>query len=278
MSDRIAVIRDGKTIYLAKKSSSYLESELATEEGFFKFYTSVVPDSEDCVDFSQTRIHRYHNGLEFSLCGLPEEADVIAEYMEICGEGELAFDLGAYCGVSTYHLAKRFNRVVAVEPDPDAYACLVENVGRHDLKNVTTLNIAVMDSDLPQRFCADGQPGSHIAWDWRRNRGKVIEVYAKTLPGLMIQYGEPEFVKMDIEGAELQVLGLGTLPRAVFAVDATHLVDHQTTQERVETLLQMRGFKTKATELGTVVGYPQNAWLEYSSEWPDNQKFRLVRG
>jgi FkbM family methyltransferase len=269
--------RDGRTIILRDANAAYAESELGTAEGFEKFYSSLVPDN-GVLDFTEPRLHTYRDGKQFKLCGLPEEADVIAEYMEICGEGELAFDLGAYCGVSTYHLAKRFNRVLAVEPDPEAYACLLENVAMHDLRNVTTLNIAVMDSCLPQMFCSDGQPGSHIAWDWRRNRGNVIEVFAKTLPSLVIQYGEPEFVKMDIEGAELQVLGLGTLPRAVFAVDATHLVDHQTTHERVRTLLKVRGFKTRTTELGTVIGYPHNAWLEYSSEWPDSQKFRLVRG
>jgi len=54
-------------------------------------------------------VQRYaKSGLEFEMASFPEEEDAIEEYFRWYRpkSGDLVFDMGAHCGVSTYWLSK----------------------------------------------------------------------------------------------------------------------------------------------------------------------------
>jgi FkbM family methyltransferase len=126
--------------------------------------------------------------------------------------GELAFEIGANRGWLANVWARQFDHVVACEPHPGSYALLE----RDALPNVTPLNIAVSDHsgdltlDLHDDSDMVGQlftPGTEI----HENKTVVgnLTVEALTLNDLSDVYGQPDFVKVDTEGHEVEVMAGG---------------------------------------------------------------------
>ncbi len=109
----------------------------------FDFFFEQVEPSDGLVDVSGPKLHRYiSNGLEFEFTSMPEEQQAIESYLSAVRPeaGELVFNVGAYCGVTTHRLAQMVGptgRVIAFEPDELNHAALLRNLKRHELQNVT---------------------------------------------------------------------------------------------------------------------------------------------
>ena len=132
--------------------------------------------------------------------------------------GDLALDLGANMGVVTEKLAATGAEVIAYEPDPFAFATLQAKFA--DRINVTLVNAAVgVGSGTVRLMRADNfddnptgaSVKSTILDGGRRiDAGNAVEVPLLDFPTIIRDLtgarGEIAFVKMDIEGAELEIL------------------------------------------------------------------------
>lgn len=132
--------------------------------------------------------------------------------------GDLAVDCGANMGVVTERLAATGADVIAFEPDPFAFKTLEQKFG--NLPNVTLVNAAVgVGSGTVRLMRADNfgdnpegaSVKSTILDGGRRidaeNSVEVPLIDFPTWVGEQIKArGEIVFVKMDIEGAELDIL------------------------------------------------------------------------
>lgn len=146
-----------------------------------------------------------------------------AMHRAFAGPGDLVFDVGAHVGDRTASFRRLGARVIACEPQKNCARLLRLLHGRDG--NVTIVETAVSDregvlifsvnsrnptvSTLSPDFVAAANAGAK-GWEgqvWDRQ----IEVQATTLDRLIEKYGSPAFVKIDVEGAEEQVLrGLST--------------------------------------------------------------------
>jgi FkbM family methyltransferase len=137
--------------------------------------------------------------------------------------GELFLDLGANTGQYTLPLARRFRRVIAVEPNPIAAGILRRNADRNGLRNVTVIERAVAPRRGPIRLFA----GEVLTtWGTHDVSERHVEVEAVTLDDLLGEHPRVDLVKLDIEGLEASVLcstrGLdrvGTISFAGFPAD-----------------------------------------------------------
>lgn len=132
--------------------------------------------------------------------------------------GDLALDCGANMGVVTTILAATGADVIAYEPDPYAFEILQEKFA--NLPNVTLVNAAVgVGSGTVRLMRADNfgdnpegaSVKSTILDGGRRiDADNSVAVPLIDFPGLVrelvLARGEIAFVKMDIEGAELDIL------------------------------------------------------------------------
>jgi len=132
--------------------------------------------------------------------------------------GDLALDLGANMGVVTAVLAATGADVVAFEPDPFAFATLQQRFA--DLPHVTLVQAAVgVGSGMVRLMRADkfgdnpegASVKSTILDGGRRiDAANSVEVPLIDFPAYVRQQiagrGRIAFVKMDIEGAELDIL------------------------------------------------------------------------
>lgn len=130
--------------------------------------------------------------------------------------GDLALDLGANMGVVTAQLAATGADVIAYEPDPFAFAALTQKFS--DMGNVTLVNAAVgigsgtvrlMRADNFAENPEEASVKSTILDGGRRiDAANSIEVPLLDFPSILRDKGKVAFVKMDIEGAELDILEL----------------------------------------------------------------------
>lgn len=132
--------------------------------------------------------------------------------------GDLAVDCGANMGVVTERLATTGADVVAFEPDPFAFKTLEQKFA--NLPNVTLINAAVgVGSGTVRLMRADNfgdnpegaSVKSTILDGGRRiDAENAIEVPLIDFPSWVADQvkvrGEVAFIKMDIEGAELDIL------------------------------------------------------------------------
>ena len=138
-------------------------------------------------------------------------------------EGKLFFDVGANRGDATaVALSAGYSTVVALEPAPIIFDTLVNTYGKDD--RVICLDLAVSDADdeVVTFYEAEEDGLSTLNVDWltgegARYQGKPFhEVTAKTvtMDSLISEYGLPDLVKIDVEGAEDWVLrGLTLKPQ-----------------------------------------------------------------
>lgn len=132
--------------------------------------------------------------------------------------GDLAVDCGANMGVVTERLAATGADVVAFEPDPFAYKTLEQKFG--NTPNVTLVNAAVGVSAGTVRLMradnfGDNPEGASVKstildGGRRIDAENSVEVPLIDFPvwvsTQIVARGEIAFIKMDIEGAELDIL------------------------------------------------------------------------
>ena len=118
---------------------------------------------------------------------------------------EVFVDCGAYTGDTAEQVIRRnpaFSRIVAIEADPENFDCLTKWIGTLDTpvaSRISALNVAVGAKRGKLRFQAGGGEGAKLAAD-----GNVV-VECIPIDELAPAAGST-FIKMDIEGAELDAL------------------------------------------------------------------------
>lgn len=126
--------------------------------------------------------------------------------------GDVVLDIGANLGAYTLLFGVwtgSGGRVYAFEPAPASYAGLKAHVELNGLSNrITTLQQAVTSTDGAADFIVDGSQGANRLTSDRAETGAtVVRVVATTIDAFCRQAGTtPQVIKIDAEGAELDVL------------------------------------------------------------------------
>jgi FkbM family methyltransferase len=126
--------------------------------------------------------------------------------------GDTVYDIGANMGYVSLSLAKQVGsrgRVIAFEPVPRNIDLLRTNIENNRLTNIQVLAVAASDR-CGEAVIRIAENFSTASMTWHRNNPSAIELVIKTVTiDELVQAGDlcgPKFVKIDVEGAEGQVL------------------------------------------------------------------------
>ena len=133
-------------------------------------------------------------------------------------EKDIVVDIGAHIGRYTIISSKRIGpngKVVAIEADPANFELLNRNVNLNKLTNVTSLNYAVYSNQTKLKLYLPGKQSGFTIYNTimvnrGKHQGKFIEVNGNTLDNLLeqnkINFANINWIKIDVEGAEFEVL------------------------------------------------------------------------
>jgi FkbM family methyltransferase len=127
----------------------------------------------------------------------------------------LLFDIGANAGGATAVGLAQGYKVIALEPAPKIFKTLVANYVYNPM--VTPLKYAVSDVDnstidFYETLDTDALSTLNIEWltsetmPYNGFRYRTIQVNTVTIDTLAKLYGEPDLIKIDVEGAEWKTL------------------------------------------------------------------------
>jgi FkbM family methyltransferase len=121
-------------------------------------------------------------------------------------------DCGSHIGLSVLYFKMLYpgSSIMAFEPDKESFRILERNIEANKLKNVKAFNLALSDSEGQLPFYRESSPkwdscGNSTVLEWGDRNG-FNEDHIKGV--LLSEYlsSETNFLKMDIEGAEMNVL------------------------------------------------------------------------
>lgn len=135
-------------------------------------------------------------------------AGVVAAALNPRIDPPLFFDVGAWVGPYTLMAKQLGARVVALEPDPAAYKQLLANVEENPSAHPACLVDSALSTEAPgPALLHMNNPGDSMSsLSHQVPYSHVIEVSTFSLEDMIALYGEPDLVKMDIEGGECIVM------------------------------------------------------------------------
>jgi len=190
--------------------------------------------------------------------------------------GETVYDVGAYQGVFTLFFARAVGekgRVVVFEPNPRSHQRILENVDLNGFTHVRVFAMALGNARGVAKLAyrrSEAEMGS-LHGDLQAGiAGKpdaaTVDVPVDTLDGLIEREGlpPPDFVKVDVEGAEADVLAgmVHTLdtrrPRLFIEIHGAGRTGKLANARHVVEFLHARGYRMRHVESEQDVG-PENA-------------------
>lgn len=135
------------------------------------------------------------------------------EYLNI-NHNEVYVDCGAFNGDSilefSNYVGAKYNKIIAFEPSKDIYLKLEDTVIKNSLRNVITVNAGNGLQDQVLNFLNMKNEGSLVIDEdsisklTEDDKSKIEKIRIKKLDNYIEE--QPTFIKMDIEGYELEAL------------------------------------------------------------------------
>lgn len=183
----------------------------------YRAINPVKPGPEDALIAEAHKMERYkphefrYNGYHLQVSDFLSVAYQIKEYF---GDQRMKFDTGkknpfiidcgANVGISVLYFKKLFPeaRIEAFEPDPDIMSYLKKNIEANHIKGVNLHQKAIWKDNNGISFGSEGADGGSIFLDNKR----TIQIPTLRLRELLATNKEVDLLKIDIEGAETEVI------------------------------------------------------------------------
>lgn len=190
-------------------------------------------------------------------------------------EGDIVIDAGAYLGDFSLYAAKvvgNSGKVISFEPHPLSYKKLVDNIKLNKLTNVIPINRGLYseNTNLNLYDSALGTSSIYLSKE-SQNEEENFNIDVVRLDDQLqkLNVNRVDFIKMDIEGAEIEAIkGCNEILRqnnVNLAIASYHVVNGSMTSGLLEDLLKDMGYQAETTNPDHLTTYgwkPKNTWNE----------------
>lgn len=167
-------------------------------------------------------------------------------------DGDVVIDIGANVGIFTVKVGEKLNKglIVAIEPSPQNIELLKKNLRLHNLSSVIVVPKAVGNFRGKSKFLITPVSGQHRFYSKTVEKSeeinKIIEVDTVLLDDIVkeLKIKVIDFLKIDVEGAELDVLK-GAKESLKFTKNIAMELHYEGEGEEVRRFLEERGFTVK---------------------------------
>lgn len=130
------------------------------------------------------------------------------KHFKIC-KGGVFLDVGAHVGKYSIALSKivgPHGLVAAIEPHPENFRVLKQNIKLNDLKNVVPYNLAAWNEECTLTFFAGDSSAAFSAEKYNYRRSMIVQAIPLDAIVRKLNCNRVDLVKIDVEGAEYEVL------------------------------------------------------------------------
>ena len=167
-------------------------------------------------------------------------------------KGDIVVDAGACFCMNTLKFSKaagKEGKVVSIEPNESNLIDIRRIIRLHRLKNVVVIPKALWNKKSEMNFYCHSSLGSHSLVD-KRNVKEIEEIKVDTMDNILkdLKIDKVDFIKMDIEGAEIEALegAKETLRNndVKLAIASYHKINGQPTYKTIIPMMEKVGFKS----------------------------------
>jgi FkbM family methyltransferase len=206
-----------------------------------------------------------------------EAQALMVKYIE---PSAVVYDVGANFGIHALLMARLAPRghVYAFEPLPEIMHALEENVRLNGFENVTCVPVALSDRAGTAEFVRGHHGGAGHLKSANPAEGELSRVETTTLDAFVYTAGNPapNFLKVDVEGAESQVLTGAS--KVLDEARPVVLLDLHTPEQDVAVgkILLDANYEAFRTEDGQRIQHLDRGWPDPTGIW--GQFIALPRG
>ena len=186
-------------------------------------------------------------------------------------KNKVVFDIGTWIGLHTLFFAKSVQpkgKVFSFEPNPFNYKELLRNIGVNNFNNIQTFQLAVGSSEYKDQLIFDsthrstGSLDKNIQTDLMHgNTVEKIEIDVVSLDYFLSKEGlpSPEFIKIDVEGFEFDVLnGMKNIlenkkPELFIEIHGATIAEKESNILNIVDLLKKYNYNIKLVETDEII-------------------------
>ena len=191
----------------------------------------------------------------------------------------LVFDVGCNIGEKAHKFLQLNAKVIGFEPQPKCVKTLlrrfegnnkiiIEPIGIDKEKGVSVIYEASHNtiSSMSMDFINTVKKERFSDYKW----GGKIEINVDTLDNMILKYGKPSYIKIDVEGYELNVLQGLTIPIDIISIEFTPELC-QTSVDCIEYLEKING------ECVYNYGYREDSVFKFDNWLNKNDLFSYIK-